>query len=69
LAYRLFPIAASSAWTWKTPSTPFPAGFLGEMYKNPDMHSIIPLVEMIYSRDSTVYYFDPKDAPLLYGTV
>jgi hypothetical protein len=26
LAYKLFPIAASSAWTWKTPSTPFPAG-------------------------------------------
>jgi hypothetical protein len=24
---------------------------------------------MIYSRDSTVYYFDPEDASLLYGTV
>jgi hypothetical protein len=25
--------------------------------------------EMIHSRDSTVYHFDPKDASLLYGTV
>jgi hypothetical protein len=24
---------------------------------------------MIYSRDSTVYHFDPDDASLLYGTV
>ena len=39
--------------------------FLAELYKNPD----IPLVEMIYSRDSTVYYFDPNDASLLHGTV
>jgi hypothetical protein len=33
------------------------------------LHLIIPLVEMIHPRDSTVYYFDPKDASLLYGTV
>jgi hypothetical protein len=31
--------------------------FLAELYKNPDLHPIIPLVEMIHSRDSTVYYF------------
>jgi hypothetical protein len=43
--------------------------FLAELYKNPDLHPIIPLVEMIYSRDSTVYYFDPNDASLLHGTV
>jgi hypothetical protein len=43
--------------------------FLAELYKNPGLHPIIPLVEMTYSRDSTVYYFDPNDASLLYGTV
>jgi hypothetical protein len=42
--------------------------FLAELYKNPDMHPIIPLVEMIYSRDSAVYYFDHNDASLLHGT-
>jgi hypothetical protein len=43
--------------------------FLAEMYKNFDLHPNIPLVEMIYSRDSTVYYFDPNDASLLHSTV
>jgi hypothetical protein len=43
--------------------------FLAELYTNPDLHPNIPLVEMIYSRDSTVYYFDPNDASLLHGTV
>jgi hypothetical protein len=43
--------------------------FLAELYKNYDFHPIIPLVEMIYSRDSTVYYFDPNDASLLHSTV
>jgi hypothetical protein len=43
--------------------------FLAELYKNPDLHPIIPLVEMTYSRDSTVYYFDPNDASLLHGAV
>jgi hypothetical protein len=38
--------------------------FLAELYKNPDLHPIFPLVEMIYSRDSTVHYFDPNDASL-----
>jgi hypothetical protein len=33
------------------------------------LHPIIPLVEMIYSRDSTVLYFDPNNASLLHGTV
>jgi hypothetical protein len=28
--------------------------FLAELYKNSNLHPIIPLVEMIYSRDSTV---------------
>jgi hypothetical protein len=51
------------------PSTPFPGGFLAKLYKNPDLYPIIPLVEMIYSRDSTVYHFDPKDASLLHDTV
>jgi hypothetical protein len=48
-----------------------PAEFPAELYKNPDLHHVIrPLVEMIYSRDSTVYYlFDPNDASLLCGTV
>jgi hypothetical protein len=45
--------------------------FLAQWYKNPvgSLHPIIPLAEMIYSRDSAVYYFDHKDASLLYGTV
>jgi hypothetical protein len=43
--------------------------FLAELYKNLNLHPIIPLVEMIYSRDSTVYYFDPNDASLMHGTV
>jgi hypothetical protein len=43
--------------------------FLAELYKNSDLHPIIPLLEMIYSRDSTVYYFEPNDASLLHGTV
>jgi hypothetical protein len=43
--------------------------FLADLYKNHDLHLIIPLVEMIYSRDSTVYYFDPNDASLVHGTV
>jgi hypothetical protein len=43
--------------------------FLSGLYKNRDLHPIIPMVEMIYSRDSTVYYFDPNDASLLHGTV
>jgi hypothetical protein len=43
--------------------------FFAELYNNPDLHTIIPLVEMIYSRDSTVYYFDPNDASLMHGTV
>jgi hypothetical protein len=29
--------------------------FLAQLYKNPDLHPIIPLVEMIHSRGSTVY--------------
>jgi hypothetical protein len=29
--------------------------FLAELYTNPDLHPIIPLVEIVYSRDSTVY--------------
>jgi hypothetical protein len=43
--------------------------FLAELYKNPDLHPIIPLVEMIYSRDSAAYYFDPNDASVMHGTV
>jgi hypothetical protein len=43
--------------------------FLAELYKNPDLHPVNPLVEMIYSRDSTVSYFDPNDASLLHGMV
>jgi hypothetical protein len=43
--------------------------FLAKLYNNSDLHHVIPLVEMIYSRDSTVYYFDPKDVSLLHGTV
>jgi hypothetical protein len=44
--------------------------FLAELYKNHDLHPIIPLVEMMYSsRESTVYYFDPDDASLVHGTV
>jgi hypothetical protein len=43
--------------------------FLAELYKTPDLHIIIPKVAMIYSRDSTVFYFDPNDASLLYCTV
>jgi hypothetical protein len=43
--------------------------FLAELYKNPDLHPIIPLVDMIYSRDSTVYHFGPNDASILHGTV
>jgi hypothetical protein len=43
--------------------------FLAKLYKNPDLYPIIPLVEMIYSRDSTVYYFDPNDASFLHGMV
>jgi hypothetical protein len=37
--------------------------FLAELYKSPDLHL------MTYSRDSTLYYFDPNDASLLYGMV
>jgi hypothetical protein len=43
--------------------------YLTELYTNPDLHPIIPLVEMIYSWDSTVYHFDRNDASLLHGTV
>jgi hypothetical protein len=43
--------------------------FLAKLYKNLDLHPIISLAEMTYSRDSTVYYFHPKYASLLYGTV
>jgi hypothetical protein len=46
--------------------------FLAELYKNPelpDLHPIITLVEMICSRDSTVYHFDPNDASFLHDTV
>jgi hypothetical protein len=43
--------------------------FLTELYKNPELHPIIPLVDMIYSRDSTVYHFGPNDALILHGTV
>jgi hypothetical protein len=43
-------------------------GLLAELYKNPDLHPNIPLVEMIYSRDSMMYHFDPNDASLLYCT-
>jgi hypothetical protein len=39
--------------------------FLADLYKNPDLHPIIPLVEMIYSRDSNVFYFDPDGASRL----
>jgi hypothetical protein len=42
--------------------------FVAELRKN-ELRPIIPLVEMIYSRDSIVYYFDPNDASLLYGLV
>jgi hypothetical protein len=42
--------------------------YLAKLYKIPEVHPFIPLVEMIYSRDSTVYYFDSNDASLLYGT-
>jgi hypothetical protein len=40
-----------------------------ELYNNLDLHPNIPWFEIIYSRDSNVYYFDPNDASLLYGTV
>jgi hypothetical protein len=43
--------------------------FLAELYKNPVLHPIIPLVGMVYSHDSTVHYFDPNDASLLHGAV
>jgi hypothetical protein len=39
------------------------------LYKNPDLHPFIPLVEMKYSRDSTVHDFVSNDASLLRGTV
>jgi hypothetical protein len=42
--------------------------FFAKLYKNHDLHPIIPFVEMIYSRNSTVHYFDPNDASLLHGT-
>jgi hypothetical protein len=43
--------------------------FLVEIYKNHDIHLVIPLVEMIHSRDSTAYYFEFNDALLMSGTV
>jgi hypothetical protein len=43
--------------------------FLEELYKNHELHPIIPLVEILYSWDSTMYYFDPNDASHLHGTV
>jgi hypothetical protein len=43
--------------------------FLAQLYKSPNLHPILTLVEMTYSRDPTVYYFDPNDASLLHGTV
>jgi hypothetical protein len=49
-------------------NTIFSRSFLAELCKNPDLHRIIPLVDMMYSRDSTMYYFDPNDASLLFGT-
>jgi hypothetical protein len=43
--------------------------FLAELYKDPDLHPIIPLVDMIYSRDSKMCYFDSNDASFLFGAV
>jgi hypothetical protein len=43
--------------------------FFAELHKNPDLPRIIPLVEMICSRDCIVNYFDPYYASLLYCTV
>jgi hypothetical protein len=43
--------------------------FLVELCKRPDLHPIIPLVEIIYSRGSNVYCFNLSDASLWYGTV
>jgi hypothetical protein len=43
--------------------------FLAELYNTLVFYPIPSLVEMIYSRDSTVYYFDPNDASFLYGMV
>jgi hypothetical protein len=43
--------------------------FLAELCKNVDLSHIIPLVEMIFSRDSIVFYFDTNDALLVNGTV
>jgi hypothetical protein len=43
--------------------------FLEELYKNHELHPIIPLVEILYSLDSTMHYFDPNDASHLHGTV
>jgi hypothetical protein len=50
-------------------NTIYRRSFLAELYKNLDLHPIIPLVDMIYSRDYTVYCFNPNDASLLNGTV
>jgi hypothetical protein len=47
----------------------FRRSFLAELCKNPDSHPVIPFVEMIHSRDCGVYFFDPNDASLVYGTV
>jgi hypothetical protein len=41
---------------------------LAELYKNPDLHPIVQLVEMIFT-GLTVYNFDPDDASLLYGAI
>jgi hypothetical protein len=39
-----------------------------ELYKNHEIHPIIPFVEVI-SPHFAVYYVDPDDASALYGTI
>jgi hypothetical protein len=43
--------------------------FLAEVYNNRDCHPIIPVVEMMYSRDSNVCRFDPNDVSLMHSKV
>jgi hypothetical protein len=50
-------------------NTNFRRSFLAELYKNPDIRPMIPLVEMIYPRYSTMYYFNLSDASAMHGTI
>jgi hypothetical protein len=43
--------------------------FLAEINKYHARHPVIPLVEIIYSRDSIVYYCDPTESSAFHGTI